>query len=135
MELPESMALKKVLLSFQTFSGLAVNYSKSGLIVFSKDDQWANRVATHLECKLVQLPCTYLGVPLGANMRKLSSWQPMIDRIQSRLNNWKGTCISRAGRVILIKAVLHSLPIYYLSLFKLPTKVAQEINKIQRRFL
>ena len=68
-------------------------------------------------------------------MRKMSSWQSVIDRVQSRLNTWKGTCISRARRVVLIKAVLNSLPIYYLLLFKLPTKVAQEINKIQRRFL
>jgi len=127
--------LKKVLLSFQAFSGLAVNYSKSGLLVFGKGDQWANMVANHLACQLVQLPCTYLGVPLGANMRKMSSWQPVIDRVQSRLNSWKGTYISRAGRVVLIKAVLQSLPLYYLSLFKLPSKVAQEINKIQRRFL
>jgi len=59
----------------------------------------------------------------------------VIDKIQNRLNTWKGTCISRAGRVVLIKVVLNSLPIYYLSLFKLRTKVAQEINKLQRRFL
>ena len=37
--------------------------------------------------------------------------------------------------MVLIKVVLNSLPIYYLSLFKLRTKVAQEINKLQRRFL
>ena len=78
--------IKKVLLSFQSFSRLAVNYSKSGLIVFGKDDHWANRIARQLECKLVQLPITYLGVPLGANMRKLSSWQAVIDKVQSRLD-------------------------------------------------
>jgi len=127
--------LKNVLLSFLTFSGLAVNYGKSGLIVFGKNDQWARRISGELKCKLVQLPCTYLGIPLGANMRKVSSWQPVIEKIQGRLNTWKGTCLSRAGRLVLIKAVLNSLPIYYLSLFKLPNKVAQEINKIQRRFL
>ena len=34
-----------------------------------------------------------------------------------------------------IKAVLNSLPIYFLSIFKIPKKVAQEVIKIQRRFL
>jgi len=127
--------IKRILLSFQTFSGLAVNYSKSGLLVLGKEEAWAEEIAEQLERKLVQLPITYLGVPLGANMRKSSSWQCVIDKIQNRLNSWKGTCISRAGRVVLIKAVLHSLPMSYLSLFKLPTKVAQEITKIQRRFM
>jgi len=59
----------------------------------------------------------------------------VIDKIQHRLNVWKGTCLSRAGRLVSIKAVLNSLPIYYLSIFKLPKKVAQEIIKIQRQFL
>ena len=127
--------IKRILLSFQTYSGLAVNYSKSAILVFGKEEEWANEIARQLECRLVQLPITYLGVPLGSNMRKVSSWQCVIDKIQNRLNSWKGKCISRAGRVVLIKAVLSSLPIYYLSLFKHPTKVAQEINKIQRRFL
>ena len=127
--------IKRVLLSFQTFSSLAVNYSKSGLLVLGKNEEWANRVASHLECQLVKLPVTYLGVPLAANMRRRSSWQCVIDKIQNRLNTWKGTCISRAGRVVLIKAVLRSLRLYYSSLFKIPKKVAQEINSIQRRFL
>ena len=37
--------------------------------------------------------------------------------------------------MILIKAVLSSLPVYYLSLFKMPKRVAKEINRLQRRFL
>ena len=41
----------------------------------------------------------------------------------------------KAKESILIKAVLSSLPLYYLSLFKMPAKVAHEINKLQRRFL
>jgi len=79
--------IKSILLSFEEFSGLAVNYSKSGFMVFGKEDEWATQLAAQLECKLVQLPITYLGVPLGANMRKVSSWQCVIDKIQDRLNS------------------------------------------------
>jgi len=73
--------IKNVLLSFQNFSGLTVNYAKSGLIVIGKEDSWAERAAQLLECQLVQLPITYLGVPLGANMRTIASWQPVIDKV------------------------------------------------------
>ena len=127
--------IKKILYSFQSFSGLAVNYDKSGLIVIDKDEDWAVRAAELLKCRLIQLPITYLGVPLGANMKKSTSWQPIIDRIQHRLTSWKASCLSRPGKLVLIKAVLSSLSVYYLSLFKMPKKVATEINKIQRRFL
>lgn len=43
--------------------------------------------------------------------------------------------MSFAGRVTLIKSVLSSLPIYYLSLFRLPNSVGKEIDKIQAAFL
>ena len=112
-----------------------MNYAKSGLVVLGKEESWAVMAADVLKCKLVQLPITYLGVPLGANMRKFSSWQPVIAKIQQRLASWKASCLSRAGKLALIKAVLSSLPVYYLSLFKMPKRVANEINKIQRRFL
>ena len=120
---------------FQSFSGLVVNFKKSGLIVLGKDEEWCQNVATQLGCTLLQLPMTYLGIPLGANMRKVASWQCIIDKIQKKLASWKSCYLSRAGRLILIKSVLNCLPIYYLSLFKLPKKVANEIIRIQRKFL
>jgi len=103
--------VKKILLSFQSFLGLAINYNKLGLIVIEKKDQWADSAAQMLDCMLVQLPITYLGVPLGANMRRFSLWQCIIEKIQNRLGSWKTGCISRAGRLVLIKAILNSLPL------------------------
>ena len=68
-------------------------------------------------------------------MKKASSWKYIIDKIQKRLQSWKGCCLSRAGRLTLIKAVVNCLFIYYLSLFSMPRKVTNEIIRIQRRFL
>ena len=68
-------------------------------------------------------------------MNRTSSWQGVIDKIQKRLRAWKGTSLSRAGRLTMIKVVLNCMPIYYLSLFRMPKKVSKEIIRIQRRFL
>jgi len=127
--------IKSLLLGFQAMSGLAVNYHKSGLIVVGKEDEWAQNAAAVLGCSWVQLPIVYLGIPLGANMKKAESWKGVIDKVQRKLQAWKGCCLSRAARLTLIKAVLNCLPIYYLSLFCMPQKVAREIIRIQRRFL
>jgi len=37
--------------------------------------------------------------------------------------------------LVLIKLVLNGQPIYYLSIFRLPKKVAKNINQMLRRFL
>lgn len=39
------------------------------------------------------------------------------------------------GRITLIKSVLANLPVYYLSLFRMPVAVANKIEEIQRKFL
>jgi len=129
------LKIKNVLLSFQAFSGLVVNFHKTGMLAIGKEEEWGQQAANLIECKLVQLPMTYLGIPLGASMRKRASWQCIIDKIHKKLQTWKCCCLSRAGRVVLVKSVLNSLPIYYLSLFRMPKKVAQEIIRLQRKFL
>jgi len=127
--------IKGIFITFQAFSGLCVNYSKSGLLVIGKDEAWAKQVEKLLGCVQIKLPIKYLGIPLGANMRKASSWQSVLDKVQKRLLSWKSCSLSRAGKVVMIKAVLNSLPMYYLSMFKIPKKVANDIVRIQRKFL
>ena len=127
--------VKSILYSFQSFSGLTVNYAKSGLVVIGKEESWATMAVDILKWQLVQLPLIYLVVPLGESMRKSSAWQPVIAKIQHKLASWKASCLSRAGKLVLIRAVLNSLPVYYLSLFKMPRKVANEIIRLQSRFL
>ena len=51
------------------------------------------------------------------------------------LGRWKGRFLSLVGRVCLIKSVLSSIPFFYISMYKLPSIVLKEIEKIQRRFL
>ena len=43
--------------------------------------------------------------------------------------------ISKSGMLTLIHNTLSSLPIYYLSLFRMPQKVCARLERIQRQFL
>lgn len=76
-----------------------------------------------------------LGIPIGANPRKMENWKPVIDKMRCRLSNWKRRHLSLGGRIVLIKSVLTNLPIYYLSFMKAPTKVRKAIKRIKRNFL
>ena len=68
-------------------------------------------------------------------MNRICYWNPVIETIQSRLSSWKAKTLSMGGRLTLVKSVLASLPIYYLSLYKAPVKVLEEIKKIMKNFL
>lgn len=58
-----------------------------------------------------------------------------MDRIKRKLSSWKGKYFSIYGRVTLIKSVLTSIPIYFLSCFRCLAAVVKRIEKIRRDFL
>lgn len=77
----------------------------------------------------------FLSLALGASPTRKKSWKPVIDKIKLRLIGWKRRFLSFAGRLTLIKFVMSNLPVYYLSLFRVPEGVAKEIGRLQESFL
>ncbi|KAG4916659.1 hypothetical protein JHK87_054216 [Glycine soja] len=83
----------------------------------------------------MSLPFSYLGIPIGANPRRCGLWDPILRKSETKLSRWKQRYLSYGGRVTLIKATLTSIPIFYLSFFRIPNRVAEKLTQIQRRFL
>lgn len=131
----EVMNIKRVLRCFEMISGLRINYHKSVISGIGVQDDLLAAIAGRLNCKCQKRPFKYLGMPLGANPGRLKTWKPIVDRVKVKLASWKRRFLSLAGRLTLIKAILSSLPVYYLSLFKMPEGVARELDKIQAAFL
>nr|XP_034930821.1 uncharacterized protein LOC118061489 [Populus alba] len=127
--------IKHILLCFELISGLKVNFYKSSIIGVGIEDHVCRHSAQILRCKQELLPITYLGLPIGANMNRVSMWKPIISKFSSRLAAWKGRFLSIGGRLCLLKSVLSNLPIYYLSLFPMPATVATTIERKFRSFL
>ncbi|KAJ0483299.1 putative RNA-directed DNA polymerase [Helianthus annuus] len=127
--------LNRILRCFSLSSGLKINLSKSCLLGIGVDENRVIDMADVVKCKSGKLPFTYLGVPIGENMKKVKAWKSIIDRFNSRLSGWKANSLSFAGRVTLAKAVLGALPNYYLSMFKAPIKVVRTLEGIRRDFV
>ncbi|GAU41930.1 hypothetical protein TSUD_139160 [Trifolium subterraneum] len=114
--------LRAVLVLFETMSGLKVNFNKSSLVGVNIPDSWLCEAASALCCKEGKIPFLYLGLPIGGgDPRRLSFWEPVLDRLKNRLSGWKSRFLSFGGRLVLLKAVLTSLPVYALSFFKAPS--------------
>jgi exonuclease III len=119
---------------FEAVSGLKINLNKSEMVpVGSVLDM--EELAGIMGCKIIQLPMTYLGLPLGANFKSKSIWDPILEKMERKLSGWQRMYLSKGGRITLIKSTLSSLPTYFMSLFPIPASVALRIDKIQRDFL
>lgn len=127
--------VKSILRCFELISGLKVNFFKSRIAGVCVEPSWLRSAASILHCQEMKIPFTYLGIPLGGNPRRLAFWDPIIYKIRSRLSKWKQQHLSFGGRVCMIKAVLSSLPLFFLSFFKMPAGVLDKCNSILRRFL
>ena len=75
-----------------------------------------------------------MGLPIGGDSRKLSFWKPVVDHIVARLSSWNNKFLSFGGRLVLLKFVLSSLPVYFLSFFKAPAGIISSIESIFKRF-
>ncbi|GJX21707.1 RNA-directed DNA polymerase, eukaryota, reverse transcriptase zinc-binding domain protein [Tanacetum coccineum] len=74
------------------------------------------------------------GSKVGGNMSRIKSWDEIVDKMVDRLSKWKMKTLSIGGRLTLLKAVLGSMPIYHMSIFKVPMKVLQRMESIRSRF-
>nr|GEU60940.1 hypothetical protein [Tanacetum cinerariifolium] len=73
----------------------------------------SSNVASHMAegtgCSSSFLPFSYLCLPIGLNMGRITNWTVLIDRFKARLSGWKANMLSSGGRLTLIKSVLGSL--------------------------
>lgn len=127
--------LKALLRGFEMASGLKVNFSKSCLIGINVDREFMDMACNFLNCNEGTLPFKYLGLPVGANPSRMSTWDPLLEHVSSRLNSWGNKFISFGGRIVLLNAVINAIPIFYLSFLKMPGKVWRNLVRIQREFL
>ncbi|CAJ2638568.1 unnamed protein product [Trifolium pratense] len=127
-------ALRAVLVLFESMSGLKVNFNKSMLVGVNIHDSWLGEAASALCCKVGKIPFLYLGLQIGGDPRRLSFWEPMLIRIKNRLSGWKSRFLSFGGRLVLLKSVLTSLPVYTLSFFKAPSGTISSIESLFIKF-
>jgi hypothetical protein len=78
-------ASRAVLVLFELMYGLKVNFNKSMLVGINISDSWLYEVAYALHCRVGKIPFLYLGLPIGGDPRRPGFWEPVVERIRSRL--------------------------------------------------
>ena len=131
----EVKVVKEMLQLYATTSGQCINLEKSS-IYFSTNmgvdhKEW---ITNCLGVKEVDKFETYLGLPTLIGRSKYQTFSFLKDRVWKKLQGWKGTMLSRAGKEVLIKAVAQSILTYTMSVFQLPVKLCDELNSMCANF-
>ncbi|GJU90933.1 RNA-directed DNA polymerase, eukaryota [Tanacetum coccineum] len=126
--------LLSVLRCFYLASGLKINLHKSKLMGIGVSSNVVAAAASLIGCSILTAPFNYLGVKVGSNMSRINSWDDVISKVSSRLSKWKLKLLSIGGRLTLLKSVLTSIPLYHMSIFKVPIGVLNHLESIRRNF-
>ncbi|GKE97409.1 RNA-directed DNA polymerase, eukaryota [Tanacetum coccineum] len=124
----------RVLDCFYHASGLRINMLKSKLMVISVSSDKVDQAAKKIGYAILQVPFSYLGSKVGCLMSRIQLWSEIVNNILTCLSKWKLKTLSIGGRLTLLKSVLDSLPIYHMSLFKVPAKVLLNMEFIRCHF-
>lgn len=68
--LKDVITLKAISRSYEIVVGLKVNFFKSKLGGVEVDPYTLKRLAKYLNCNIMEVPFTFLGIPVGANPKK-----------------------------------------------------------------
>jgi hypothetical protein len=113
-------------------SALKINFVKSKLVGLNVEARLLEAGSSFLSCLSDVVLFKFLGIPVGANPKRSATWKPVVEAMTKRLNSWSSRHLSYGGH---INFVLASLPLYFISFYKVPCCVIKQLVKIQRNFL
>jgi hypothetical protein len=127
-DLEKALNMKLVLCIFEQLSGLKINFHKSEIFSFGKAKYVEEDYKILFGCEAGSLPFRYLGIPIHFRRLKNGEWKPVEDRFEKKLSSWIGKLLSYGDRLVLINSVLTSLPMFMLSVFKIPKGVRKRLD-------
>jgi len=77
----------------------------------------------------------YLGFTLKPNGYKKTDWGWLIERVEQKIRLWCYRWLSIGGRSTLIKSVLEGIPVYWLTLFKIPLTILTVLRRYAASYL
>jgi hypothetical protein len=74
-------------------------------------------------------------MPISKSSPNLAHWLPLIDKMKIWINSWGTSWLNLAGKLVLIKLVLSSIPIYLCSILFTQAIFFSKFESLLRHFL
>lgn len=81
------------------------------------------------------LPLKYLGVPISDSPLTAGAFNPIIQKMEKRLDLWNGGHLTSGGKQILTNSCLSSIALYCMGFYNLQDSVHKQMHSIRAKFL
>lgn len=128
--------INNILKLFSNLSGLKINLSKSKLIFsHNSTNQQKFPACTQLQMPKAASLGMHLGFPITQGAPRRKNFLHIIDKMKTKLSAWKASLLTHAGKIVLIKSTLLSIPAYPMQMSKLPQSICKQIDNFFKDFL
>ncbi|KAK9998718.1 hypothetical protein SO802_018321 [Lithocarpus litseifolius] len=116
-------------------SGEKVNTEKTTAF-FSRNtsEEVKESLRVLLNVPIIQDYEKYLGLPSFVGRQKKACFTKIKECIWAKMQGWKEKLLSQAGKEVMIKAVVQSIPTYSMSVFRLPVGFLKDIEAMIQKF-
>jgi hypothetical protein len=135
--LSEWTEILNVLNVFCSVTGLKINLQKSMFLATGARETILSELKTlfGIDFRDLEAGFNYLGYYIKPSSYKAKDWSWLYEKFERRIQHWCNRCLSMGGRYILIKAVLESLPVYWMALAHIPQSVLKKLRQLIFTFL
>ena len=117
----EEIGFNKDLLLYSLASGLRINLKKSGTLCSTNTPILRKQqIGNMMNIGEMAALSKYLGILMDWARTRTQLCNTICERVQQKVSSWKNKFLLAAGKDILIKAVLHAILSFIMSVFKLP---------------
>lgn len=136
-DLVEWTTIQDSLLHFCSVSGLSINHSKSYAHHWGLSASDLLRFKDFFTYTFIDLKegFRYLGYQLKMGATHLGDWRWLVAIFEKKIDFWCNKWLSMGGRFILIKAVLESLVVFWMTLERIPNKITSLLRRLAFNFL
>eukprot|EP00253_Pinus_taeda_P032784 PITA_32784 len=130
-------SFKKELDIYMMFSGSKINLRKCSIYGWNFSIKELSDISRLLEMEGIRKweSFKYLRIPIFKSKPKVAHWLPLLDKLKNRIQAWGASWLNNAGKVILMKSVLISMPLYQYSALLEPKNFLSKMDSLLRRFL
>jgi hypothetical protein len=97
----------------------------------SVDVQDKADICSELNILTEALSNKYLGLPAMVGTDRSDNFMYLLERVIARLNGWKEKTMSIGAKEILLKAVIQSISVFAMGVFKIPKNICKSANLLQ----
>lgn len=116
-------------------SGQLINIDKSSIYFSPNTPRQMSLLMCELLCFTEVLnPRIYLGLPTIWGKSKKTALSYIKERVTRKVEGWKQSTLSMAGKEVMLKSVALAIPAYPMSCFKFPKSTCKDINSLLSNF-